>query len=99
MIVVTAYASSRRDEVFWVFLGWAVLGVCLPVVSLVSGCLVRWLVGRKLTGVYFSWLLLTSGGLGNVVLGLLHVLGSTMVHLQNRVKISTYIPRHINLSA
>ena len=67
--------------------------------SLVSGCLVRWLVGRKLTGVYFSWLLLTSGGLGNVVLGLLHVMGSTMVYLQNRVKISTYIPRHINLSA
>ena len=74
MIVVTAYASSRRDEIFWVFLGWAVLGVCLPDVSLVSGCLVRWLVGRKLTGVYFSWLLLTSGGLGNVVFGLLHVL-------------------------
>jgi hypothetical protein len=74
MIVVTAYASSRRDEIFWVFLGWAVSGVCLPDVSLVSGCLVRWLVGRKLTGVYFSWLLLTSGDLGNVVLGLLHVL-------------------------
>ena len=99
MIVVTAYASSRRDEIFWVFLGWAVSGVCLPDVSLVSGCLVRWLVGRKLMGVYFSWLLLTSGGLGNVVLGLLTRFGSTMVHLQNRVKISTYIPRHINLSA
>lgn len=74
MIVVTAYASSRRDEIFWVFLGWAVSGVCLPDVSLVSGCLVRWLVGRKFSGVYLSWLLLASGGLGNVVLGLLHVL-------------------------
>ncbi len=73
MIVVTAYVSSRRDEIFWVFLGWAVSGVCLPGVSLVSGCLVRWLVGRKLTGVYFSWLILTSGGLGNVVSGLLRV--------------------------
>lgn len=95
MIVVTAYASSRRDEIFWVFLGWAVSGVCLPDVSLVSGCLVRWLVGRKLTGVYFSWLLLT----WKCWVGSSTRFGGTMVHLQNRVKISTYIPRHINLSA